>query len=115
MAALVSDVLGGKSLELKKFRQLSVDFRSGIVSCEEYLGECSRLAPREVLPTFFPELICLLPDISKQEELMRLFRREFKDSCQLVQCETCSQVLRPEDRQHHGTTHSLDVDFPHLG
>ena len=39
----------------------------GTVSCEDYLRECMRLAPREALPTFFPELICLLPDILKQE------------------------------------------------
>ena len=39
----------------------------GTVSCGDYLRECLRLAPREALPTFFPELVCLLPDIEKQE------------------------------------------------
>jgi hypothetical protein len=39
----------------------------GSISSEDYLNECLSLAPREALPTFFPELICLLPDIKKQE------------------------------------------------
>ena len=25
------------------------------------------------------------------------------------------QVLMPEDKKHHSTTHNLDMDFPHLG
>lgn len=68
----------------------------------------------------FPELLCLLPDIEKQQQLLRVHRAEMrtKKASQatepFVVCATCNQVLAPCDLKHHLSSHSLENHFPTL-
>ena len=69
----------------------------------------------------FPELLCLLPDISKQQQLLRVHRSEIRVKGGLVAtepyviCATCGQVLSPSDLKHHLANHNLETHFPSLG
>jgi len=108
----VSDCLGGKSMEFKRFRDTSVRFRAGDLKSEEYFGVCSKLFESE-FTSFFPELLVLLPDIPRQGELLNLFKSKFETD--LVQCNTCRQVLAISDVEEHSSSHNLDQDFPVLG
>lgn len=68
----------------------------------------------------FPELLCLLPDISKQQQILKVHRFETKSKSGMasaepfVVCATCGQVLAPSDLKHHLGNHSLEVHFPSL-
>lgn len=69
----------------------------------------------------FPELVCLLPDIEKQQQLLKVHRSEIRmkggalSAEPYVICATCSQVLSPSDLKHHIASHSLETNFPVLG
>ena len=71
----------------------------------------------------FPELVCLLPDIDKQQQLLKVHRSELRmkggsagsSAEPYVICATCSQVLSPSDLKHHIASHSLETNFPILG
>ncbi len=77
LVSSVTRVLGGKSLEFSRFKDLSGRFRRGEVNCRDFYDECLALtmssgdcegeAAAEALMKFFPELIALLPDIKKQK------------------------------------------------
>lgn len=69
----------------------------------------------------FLELVCLLPDISKQQQLIRVHRSETKSKGGVANtepyaiCATCGQVLSPSDLKHHLANHNLETHFPSLG
>lgn len=69
----------------------------------------------------FPELISLLPDIAKQQQLLKVHRSEIRMKGNLAEaepyviCATCGQVLAPFDLKHHLTNHNLETHFPSLG
>jgi len=66
---LLSDIMaliGGKSVEFDRFKSLSSRFRSGGLTSEVYHSECLNLIERPTFEKFFPQLLALLPDISKQ-------------------------------------------------
>lgn len=68
----------------------------------------------------FPELVCLLPDISKQQQILKVHRSEMRSRGNTasaepyVICANCGQVLAPSDLKHHLGSHSLEVHFPTL-
>nr|SVE79333.1 EOG090X01BP [Daphnia magna] len=67
------------------------------------------------------ELVCLLPDIVKQQELIRVHRSDTKFKGGITKtepyviCATCGQVLSPSDLKHHLANHNLETHFPSLG
>lgn len=67
-----------------------------------------------------PELLCLLPDIEKQQQLLKVHRSELrtKKASQstepFVVCATCNQVLAPCDLKLHLSSHTLENHFPVL-
>ena len=68
----------------------------------------------------FPELVCLLPDIDKQQKLLKVHRSQMRTKGPLaaepyVICATCNQILAPSDLKHHISSHSLETNFPALG
>nr|SVE70265.1 EOG090X01BP [Daphnia similis] len=83
-------------------------------NCLEVMGEDCFLA-------LFPELVCLLPDIVKQQELIRVHRSDTKFKGGIAKtepyviCATCGQVLSPSDLKHHLANHNLETHFPSLG
>ena len=58
---------GAKSLEFNTFKSLSNQLRSGKMSAVKYLDECNNLLDSsKKFDDFIPEMIALLPNISKQ-------------------------------------------------
>ena len=71
----ISTAFGGaKSLEFNSFKSVSNQFRSGKIGANIYLEECSKLLDDATkFEDFLPEMIALLPNISKQKVLQDLF------------------------------------------
>ncbi|KAH6943800.1 hypothetical protein HPB50_027365 [Hyalomma asiaticum] len=100
------------------FKSLSGSFRQGVLSADEYFTRCIELfgSEKEFI-TIFPELLFLLPDIRKQQELMATYNAHRKAQAatsgalpkgspvQLLVCATCQQVLSAEDFRSHRTMH----------
>ena len=81
--------------------------------------------------TIFPEILVLIPDISLQQELLRVKEQLYPSAIfltfassssswsnqahiQLETCPMCAQVLLPSDLLQHKTSHSTDNEFPAL-
>ena len=67
LLSTIMGLIGGKSVEFDRFKNLSSRFRSGGLSPNEYHTECLNLIEKSTFEKFFPQLIALLPDISKQK------------------------------------------------
>lgn len=97
---------------IKEFKNYSDLFRNGILSAKKYYDHC-----KEVLggsfDDIFPELLVLLPDISKQRELYDSYEGGNKKN--LVVCENCKQVIYRRELTDHYNYHTLDNHFPSLG
>lgn len=101
-----------------KFKSLSGAFRQGAVTADEYFKRCVELFGSEKeFCLIFPELLFLLPDIPKQQQLMATFNAHRRalattagalpkvSNVQLLVCATCQQVLSAEDFRSHRTLH----------
>ncbi|KAK8767197.1 hypothetical protein V5799_006018 [Amblyomma americanum] len=101
-----------------KFKSLSGSFRQNTLTADEYFARCIEVFGSEKdFFTIFPELLFLLPDIRKQQELMATFNAHRRAqaatsgalpkgcSVQLLVCATCQQVLSAEDFRSHRTLH----------
>ena len=97
---------------IKEFKTYSTKFRDGDMAADQYYEYC-----RAVLgPNFkelFPELLVLLPDVEKQQELYRVCDADSKKH--LVLCENCSQVVFKRELREHYNFHTLESQFPSLG
>jgi len=113
LISTIQNMIGGKSLEFKMFKDISGQFRSGSLSSDAYFTQCRDLVSKDKFNKFFPELVVLLPDIAKQVELLELVRKTGEPSG-LTMCPTCGQVCLPADKQIHSESHRLDQDFPQL-
>ncbi|KAJ8730213.1 hypothetical protein PYW07_017251 [Mythimna separata] len=89
--------LGGPEA-VEQFKTASRAFRDSSISAEQFHQHC-RTALGAQFEAVFPELVALLPDIAKQQELM-VGRSE-----ELHMCATCGQLLAPADRAAHNTQH----------
>ncbi|XP_077295037.1 E3 ubiquitin-protein ligase ZNF598 [Arctopsyche grandis] len=95
-----------------EFKEVSRQFREGVYSAEAYYEHC-RGSIKEEFEVLFPELLALLPDISKQRELHKIYSDITE--CNLEVCSTCGQILLPNDAESHVASHSLLTHFPALG
>ena len=74
---LITNAMGGlKSEKFQAFKTLSSQFRSGAVSCDNYHKQCLELVDATTFELFFPELLCLLPDIQKQQVFLIIATRK---------------------------------------
>lgn len=89
--------LGGAAA-VEEFKVASRAFRDSSISAEQFHRHCRKALGAE-FDAVFPELVALLPDIAKQQELM-VGRNE-----ELHMCTTCGQLLAPDDRAAHNTQH----------
>lgn len=87
---------GGAAVE--DFRVASRAFRDSLISADEFYLHCESALGSQ-LSTVFPELVALLPDIAKQQELV--VGRE----TQLETCGACGQLVTRADRAPHDSTH----------
>uniref|UniRef100_R4G7X6 Putative e3 ubiquitin ligase n=1 Tax=Rhodnius prolixus TaxID=13249 RepID=R4G7X6_RHOPR len=123
--------LGPDSFEL--FKQVSFAFRSGNMPPLEYFSTCRKIMGPNTFSELFPELLALLPDIGKQQELWTVYESETgKDQnirptsstkkkggtvnnvLPLEVCATCYQVVMSSDLKSHLAFHALDNHFPAL-
>ncbi|XP_076275252.1 E3 ubiquitin-protein ligase ZNF598 isoform X2 [Rhynchophorus ferrugineus] len=97
---------------IKEFKTLSDNFRKGDVSAKVYHKHCQKILGHK-FDDVFPELLVLLPDIRKQQELHEVISKSSK--AHLVACENCKQVIFKNELSDHYNYHRLDNHFPSLG
>ncbi|XP_049869017.1 E3 ubiquitin-protein ligase ZNF598 isoform X2 [Pectinophora gossypiella] len=91
--------LGGAAA-VEDFKVASRAFRDNIIGAEEFYQHC-KSAMGAQLDGVFPELVALLPDIGKQQELV--VGRDLGDKLDV--CGTCGQLTAAADRVAHDTAH----------
>ncbi|XP_054283909.1 E3 ubiquitin-protein ligase ZNF598-like [Macrosteles quadrilineatus] len=106
----VTEVLKTKQA-LDEFLQMSALFRQDTINAQTYYEHCKQAMGDKFLEVF-PELLVLLPDINKQQELWKVAER--RKEWRLQVCAVCSQVVATSEFKLHHTTHSLDNHFPTL-
>ncbi|XP_026317809.1 E3 ubiquitin-protein ligase ZNF598 [Hyposmocoma kahamanoa] len=90
--------LGGAAA-VEDFKVASRAFRDSIISAEEFREHCAAaMGPK--LDEVLPELVALLPDIAKQQELV--VGRPLPELCP---CAICGQLLAPTDVGAHDSAH----------
>ena len=129
-ASLVGFISGAvKDGSFGEFRDLSEKFRAGTISASEYHSRCCDMMDSTAFRSIFPELIALLPDLPKQNQLLKV-HRDFLSKTQhaeksrswstttedgLVSCVVCGQVLRHSDLPDHASEHDMfNADYPTL-
>uniref|UniRef100_W5MFW0 RING-type E3 ubiquitin transferase n=1 Tax=Lepisosteus oculatus TaxID=7918 RepID=W5MFW0_LEPOC len=134
----IKKFLNNDESKFNEFKTYSGQFRQGLISAAQYHRSCRDLLG-ENFKRIFNELLVLLPDTGKQQELLSAHsdlrvlekqggskpRKNKKSAwqtgtannnldldCQI--CPTCRQVLAQEDFVAHKTLHAGDEDFPSL-
>lgn len=100
--------------KIYEFKQISNLFRSGDFPSESYYDHCKK----EIGDDFykiFPELLALLPDVQKQQELFKIHLQRGGSKKYLDVCATCNQVVTNNDLRSHLANHALENHFPVLG
>lgn len=100
------------------FRTKSGKFRQNEITAFTYYSECLKMLGEKDFMDIFPELICLLPDINKQQELFDVHKKHQND-CGAVPkqklennkirvCDICYQVLMEFDHANHVSQHEKE-------
>lgn len=130
----IKEVFQGNDDKFSKFKSCSSDFRGGILSASDYYNTCRELIGTANFKEIFSELLVLLPDIKKQQELLTAHNTCEKSrpganivlnisgkgsaapwkSPDFVPCPTCCQILLQEDLNQHASSHAVDTDYPTL-
>lgn len=132
---LIDDIkthLGGSTDSFDEFKLVSAAFRQGETDATTYYNTCEMLIGKKNFDNIFPELLVLLPNISKQQELLSTYK-SLQEKCKndkvirisgksaqapwsstFQSCPTCRQVLLPSDVSDHTSVHSNSSDFPSL-
>jgi hypothetical protein len=116
----VENVLGDYS-EFCIFKDASKEFRQGMINGDQYYQKCIELFGKKGFTTIFSELLVLLPDIQKQNELLAAQQNELKNakgaipkgskiitdfnSNEFIICPKCKQVLIIKDQINHMSLH----------
>lgn len=91
------------------FLQLSAQFRRGKMHASAFYSGCRRLLG-DAFPEVFPELLALLPDIAKQQELLCAHESVSGAPLSLEACGACGQLLLPSDLPHHRAAHKQTLN-----
>lgn len=132
----IKDVFQENEDKFSTFKSCSSDFRGGTVSAIEYYNKCTELIGLEHFIQIFTELLVLLPDIEKQQQLLDAHKmhEKSKNSAEkvlkisgkssaapwssqpdFVACPVCHQILLQGDYNQHVSMHNLEADYPSLG
>ncbi|KAL1495013.1 hypothetical protein ABEB36_010503 [Hypothenemus hampei] len=95
-----------------EFKSLSDKFRKSDVDVTTYTNHCHRMLG-ERFDDVIPELLVLLPDIKKQQELYKELRGWSIENMEV--CINCHQVVLKRDLDEHFNHHLLENHFPTLG
>ncbi|XP_037364001.1 E3 ubiquitin-protein ligase ZNF598 [Talpa occidentalis] len=133
----IKDFLQSDEARFSEFKSHSGEFRQGVISAAQYYKSCRDLLG-ENFQKIFNELLVLLPDTAKQQELLSAHtdfcgrerppggkaRRSRQNAWQASArpagldccvCPTCQQVLAQGDVSSHQALHAArDDDFPSL-
>ncbi|XP_030067449.1 E3 ubiquitin-protein ligase ZNF598 [Microcaecilia unicolor] len=131
----IKDFLQSDESRFNEFKTYSGKFRQGLISAAEYYRNCRDLLG-ENFKKVFNELLVLLPDTAKQQELLSAhndFRIEEKQTSNRGKknrnvwqtnstpseldfsiCPSCKQVVAEKDAAAHKTLHVEDDEFPSL-
>ena len=104
------------------FRTLSGQFRQGMMEASEYHYSVRTLMGAADFDRIFPELLALLPDVSKQKQLWEAHQiatssiGNVKYGAQSSKSQKggCGQVTAASDFQHHSRQHGDSENFPAL-
>ncbi|XP_007247901.3 E3 ubiquitin-protein ligase ZNF598 [Astyanax mexicanus] len=135
----IKNFLQNDEFKFNEFKNYSGQFRQGVMSAAQYHKSCRDLLG-ESFGRVFNELLVLLPDTQKQQELLaahadfKVLEKQQQGSkpkknkkkawqtgnannsleldCQV--CPTCKQVLALKDFNAHKTLHIGEDDFPSL-
>jgi len=118
MTSIVKAFGGGKSLEFARFKDLSHQYKEDKIDSSAYLTHCNAiLESTSKLDSFVADLIVLLPQIDKQQQLSKAFKAKFPESkalSELMSCDYCHQVMKRSDSKMHNDLHGIDEEFPAL-
>ncbi|XP_041362656.1 E3 ubiquitin-protein ligase ZNF598-like [Gigantopelta aegis] len=137
LVAEVSNLLEHDQELFAQFKSYSGQFRQGSLSAADYYKSCQELLGDDKFNKILSELISLLPDIKKQQELLSVHNQALKsgngNSNKVVRiggamskaqpwdleiafltCTVCRQVLVKEDYDEHVAQHTEFSDFPTL-
>nr|XP_014980824.2 E3 ubiquitin-protein ligase ZNF598 isoform X1 [Macaca mulatta] len=133
----IRDFLQSDEARFSEFKSHSGEFRQGLISAAQYYKSCRDLLG-ENFQKVFNELLVLLPDTAKQQELLSAHtdfcnrekplgtksKKNKKSAWQVTTqqagldcrvCPTCQQVLAHGDASSHQALHAArDDDFPSL-
>ncbi|KAJ2945924.1 hypothetical protein O0L34_g4839 [Tuta absoluta] len=90
----------GSNAAVEEFKEASRAFRDDAIDAEEFYSHCRRAMGKK-LDGAFPELVALLPDIRKQQELASKRDKQLG----LAVCGACGQLLAPGDARSHDAEH----------
>jgi len=111
----ITDLIGIKSLEFKQFKEISGKYRIGQMDSEVYYVQCRELLDEKNFGEVFPELLALLPDIEKQQQLFQLYKQDqWFDEDKVSECDFCLQINLKHDTDTHRRGHTVQEDFPSL-
>ncbi|XP_050670771.1 E3 ubiquitin-protein ligase ZNF598 [Leptidea sinapis] len=88
----------GDSAAMEDFKVASQAFRDSIIDADEFYRHCESVLGSK-MDAVFAELIALLPDIAKQQELA------VGRDVNLSVCSTCGQLISGADSISHDTAH----------
>lgn len=116
LVAKVNEVLMQHD-QIEEFRYISGLFRQGTCNAQDYYMHCREVMGLSAFENVFSELLVLLPDIEKQQELFKVHKKESGNKIKGLEiCATCGQVLKNgSDFRTHMTSHTLENHFPALG
>lgn len=97
---------------IREFKNYSELFRSGTLPASKYYDHCKCILGPD-FEEVFPELLVLLPDIEKQQELYKVHTAK-TDCKNLLVCDVCKQVVHKSELSNHNVYHNLNEEFPAL-
>lgn len=100
------------SESITEFKNYSDLFRKGIYPAEKFYNHCQTVLDGD-FDKIFLELLVLLPDIEKQQELYKIHKLK-AGKTNLDVCQTCKQVVLMKDLKSHLVNHNLENHFPVL-
>lgn len=110
----------------ERFKEISLNFRQNRIDAKEYYGQCSEVIGMEAFQKIFPELVVLLPNIEKQQELLSAHRAHISKSLsrktnpwsttdnEVFCCTFCGQVILNDDSTDHWMEHGTMDSKPVL-
>ncbi|XP_054721111.1 E3 ubiquitin-protein ligase ZNF598-like [Uloborus diversus] len=111
--------LGSEHL-FNDFKAISGKFRQNRIDAAEYHSKCLQVLGEEGFLEIFPDLVSLLPDIGKQQELFAVHNsslskkhggavpKKLNGSSSVYVCDICQQVVMLRDNKSHGLAHKIE-------